>query len=408
MNRDSKNSSECNPFWLFPPNLAQEELNCLFVLDSHALIAPYNLPDWESEIEGVLRTLANEDRLFVSQHSLYQSSQERTSLLKVNYQRLLLWKQRIERPLQEHGNEFPLLRFSPELSDVMTTWANLSTATRTYIDSLDSALRRIQKWSWTDSITSLYRDLFSSERIIQHQPSSPQGPSNSADENSRSLVEFTDRHLNMLWRSLLSFSTERGKSIVLVTSVHNEEWIVSMEGTAFGIRPELFYEFKQATKQNLYAVSFSQFLAIHSVPKEVIIDSELFEYDEYSIPKDLYQTRGDVKKVMLNLITCVKGVVSDIRELDLDAILTTQKTLNRLIIQLEEVQLSLKENRESVYGLEKVDRLMDAAQQVSHYCHELQQQVDDDPETPNYEPTLELLEWECYQLLGLNGEPDHS
>ena len=64
----------------------------------------------------------------------------------------------------------------------------------------------------------------------------------------------------IIWKELLKYSKEAGKSIIFITGDTKDDWFLSQSGKTIGPRPELLAEFLKETNQSFYSYPTTTFL----------------------------------------------------------------------------------------------------------------------------------------------------
>jgi hypothetical protein len=280
---------DMDPFWLesvFPDPQAVFAFSCasptelsrhaVFALDTNVLLAPYLVePASLKDIERIYRKLAQQDRLFVPAQAAREYGKNRGKKIADVYQ--VVHDRASNLPATGDLN-CPILEGVPEYEAVKKCIEELRTKSKTLREALGNLKETLAAWGWNDRVSSLYRELFTGSRIINHAKS---------QEEVMQDLGFRTKHAVppgykdagkpdggigdlLIWLSLIDLGKKHSKPVIFVTNEEKADWYLRSGKETVLPRTELCLEFHRETNQNLALMDWRQFLECQEASPETL------------------------------------------------------------------------------------------------------------------------------------------
>ncbi len=283
-------SSADNVFQVRPSTIGALVRDCIFVLDTNVLIAPYEFGRTEADdISRIYRALASEGRLFIPKRVAQEFAGLRSDKLSEAYNKLHQWKSKIGGLKNTNDHQCPMLEGKEAYHQMIQASNNILEAKKAYTKSLDGVLEELKEWDWTDPISLLYSELFNSSRIVSHGVDSSEDRKKML-EQMRTLYAHkippgykdgakSDEGIGdyLIWLSMLELAKSKSRNIIFVSGEEKADWAVRMQNTTLGVRPELFYFFHNSTGCEFAMISFPQFLKLQNANPSTVVEAQSAE-----------------------------------------------------------------------------------------------------------------------------------
>ena len=260
------------------------DANVLVAFDTNALLLPYKLgKDDLSALADVYHKLAHQKRLFAPARSIREFVKHRDQKLA-----------EIVKGLNDKHSRISVaeLKLSPLLdgvsgySELEAAARAMETAYKTYKDMHAKLVEQIRAWRGDDPVTTVYKDVFTASRIIEHD-----------GENKDVLKEWETRLNNnippgykdakkadsgigdfLIWKALLWLGKEHKKDLIFITGEEKPDWFVRSGGEPLYPRPELVDEYRRASgNKNIRLSSLHDLLSEMKAPTAVVDEVRVVE-----------------------------------------------------------------------------------------------------------------------------------
>ena len=145
-----------------PKTLEQIKENCLVVLDTNVLLIPFDTgKESLQQIKSTYERLTQAKRLVIPGRVAREFAKNRSEKLKTIYQQISR-----KRNLSINRQAYPLLESSTEYQKLIDIEKEIDSKLSDYRKQVASLLSKINDWYWDDPVSSLYRELFSSDVVI--------------------------------------------------------------------------------------------------------------------------------------------------------------------------------------------------------------------------------------------------
>ncbi|WP_296684000.1 PIN domain-containing protein [Flavobacterium sp.] len=253
---------------------------CIFVMDTNALLVPYyaNTEDLEA-IREVLKDLIAKERFVVPGQVAREFANRRPEQIKEVFQKL---NRRLDTIKTFQVSQYPLLTSIEEYKELLGIEKEYSGFAKGYREhykeKLDSVLKKIKDWTWNDPVSSVYRELFNETVVIDLQ-----------FEKDKITKELERRYLHkippgykdqsksdegigdlLIWLTILDVGKIKNKSVVFVSGEEKSDWYYKSEGQTLYPRFELVTEFRlHSVNNSFHIIRFSEFLELMTSSKEL-------------------------------------------------------------------------------------------------------------------------------------------
>ena len=287
---------DVDPFWLekvFPDPAAvfgfeshgADDLaaTCIFVLDTNILVAPYELgPDSVQDIENIYRGLAKNDRLFVPAQAAREYGKIRGLKIAEVYKAV---QDRASTVPSTADLKCPILEGVQEYEIVKKKLEELRPRVRELTDALAELKDALTNWGWKDRVSTLYRELFTPDRIIEHGQIPADVTKNLAFRSAHSTPPSYKDASKMdggigdllIWYSLMAIAKKTGKDVVFVCNDGKADWSIRSNKEAILPRSELTLEFHRETGRTFAIMNWKRFLKSMNATAKTIEEAKILE-----------------------------------------------------------------------------------------------------------------------------------
>lgn len=295
--------------WQAAP-LKEVAVSCLVVLDSSVLLLPYEvMPATLGEINDKLRALVDDDRLRIPGHVAREFAQSRPMKLLELLQQINNKKSKLPKI---EGGKHPLLENIPAYQEVVEIEREIANLIVRYQNALSAVTSSIRSWEWSDPLSLIYGDLFTSANIIEltmdeasigeelefrNKFNIPPG----YKDGGKSTNTAGDL---VIWLTILQVGRETQRDLLLVTADHKSDWWHRGGGESIYPRFELVDEYRRASAGHTFSmVSLSELLDLVGASSEAVEDVRQEEEDSEeflsfsAVLTDWPQIRESVKEV---------------------------------------------------------------------------------------------------------------
>jgi hypothetical protein len=260
----------------FQPSPLQTILSdCLIVLDTNVLLIPYGTGRESLEqVRITYSTLTKQKRLVVPGQVAREFAQNRSEKLKTVFRQVSL-----KRNISLKRESYPLLESVPEYQELVKQERQLDSQLREYRDSVGSLLDAISSWYWNDPVSTLYRELFSTDVVHEQEIN-----------DDALLKDLERRQINkippgykdaakddggigdlVIWNTILDLGKSRGSHVVFVSGDEKADWWHHSDNKPLFPRFELVDEFRRISSgKSFYIISFAKLLELFGASSEVV------------------------------------------------------------------------------------------------------------------------------------------
>ncbi len=251
--------------------------DCLFIIDTNALLVPYTVSNKSlDEIGKIYKKLIDEKRLFIPGQTAREFVNRRPDKVKEIHSKLNQKKDKTNNIFAINTN-FPLLKSLTGQEELLQLEKEISEKLKEYTGYLAKVIRQVKDWTWNDPVSSLYKELFKEEIIVDIE----------LDEQLRK--DFDKRHSNkvipgykdagkqdegigdyLIWRTILTLGKDKSKSTIFVSGEEKPDWWYRSEKERLYPRFELVHEYERECSNSFHIVKLSELLEMFGADKAIV------------------------------------------------------------------------------------------------------------------------------------------
>ncbi len=284
-----------------PKPISSAKDDCIFVIDTNALLVPYHTTSQDLEyINLIFSSLIERRRLFIPGQVAREFASNRSDRIKELFQQL---NRRIN-TIQEFPNpNHLLLNGIPEYSkmiDIEKEFNEIAKKNKKeYKVQLDRLLNRIKEWSWNDPVSELYSKLFTKDVVFDFDVTDKESIKKELHRRYTNHIppgykdkEKADDGIGdlLIWFTILELGRKYKKSVILVSGEEKADWVIKSEGQVLCPRYELISEFAEASSgQSFHIIKLSELFGLMEGSAKLIneiksIENNLLFHPNFRIP----------------------------------------------------------------------------------------------------------------------------
>lgn len=251
----------------------------LVVLDTNVLLVLFDATEKNiSDIKSIYVKYKKENRFFIPARVAREFANNRATRIGDIFLQIRQIKDKLNTGAFKI-NPYPILEHSDDykgLSDSFEIIRKQIAQSKTYLENLES---QIQGWTWDDSVSVAYKEIFTPEIIIDVKRSKEEiekdllfrieykiapgyKDSKKPDDGVGDLV---------IWQTLLELAKEKNKDLLFVTNDQKNDWFYKQDKVGLYPKYELFDEFRRFTGgKSIAIVNFIKFLELSNAKAETI------------------------------------------------------------------------------------------------------------------------------------------
>ena len=252
---------------------------CLVVLDTGALLVPYKTGKESFEqIKKTYEQLVSANRLVIRGRVAREFAKQRSEMLGDIHKHIADLK---SQSFNRHSSPpYPLLESLPEYRQWMEVEKKIIEPWKERQRILADLVETIRSWRWNDPVSELYRELFSSDVVVDRIPEDE--AEFTADRDFRFKHKIPPGYKDsskedggvgdlLIWRTILAIGEEREEDVVFVSHDRKTDWWSQSGGASLYPRFELVDEFRRSSwNHSLHIIGFADLLSYFGAPPAVI------------------------------------------------------------------------------------------------------------------------------------------
>lgn len=260
----------------YPP-VEQVKYECVYVLDTNVLLAPYQTMGHASlqNIQDIYRNLIKEKRLVVPAQVAREFAANRLAVISTLIGKL---KDRQSELHEVKKEPYPLLDAMPEFKKFAEARDTVNKQMDQCRDAMGQLIARMEQWTYDDPVSEVYRKLFTAE-VIREPDMKEDVVKELGERQDNGLPpgykdkSKPDKGIGdfLIWKTLLRLAGEQKKSVVLVSNEIKPDWFHRTKNTRVFPRHELIEEFRRASgAQAFHIQDFAAFLKMLGAKDETV------------------------------------------------------------------------------------------------------------------------------------------
>lgn len=348
--------------------------DCFVVIDTNALLVPYNTGKESLEqIQKTYRKLVDDKRLLIPGQVAREFARNRANKITELFQQLN--RKRNSTPGLQKG-KYPLLESLEEYQDSVRLEGQIDRLLQQYRETLDKVLDYIRSWTWNDPVSVLYSQLFTQDVVfdISLNPEFLQ-----SDLNRRQLHSVPPGYKDsakddkgigdlLIWHTILEIGKTHNRSVIFVSGDEKADWWHRSESQPLYPRYELVDEFRRYSNgESFYIIAFSRFLDLYGASDKVVEEVRqkeiLAKQDELQIREKTLSERQSKILDFLRDFTLENGYPPTIREIGEAVGITSTSVVNYNLDALQQAGLIYRD-RNAIRGIRMVEALDEVSDTV--------------------------------------------
>ena len=259
--------------------------DCIFILDTNVLLLPYTTTSSGfEEIKKAFSKLIEKKQLYIPAQVAREFAKNRPEKIKNLFQQLSNIKSKVYKP---STGQYPLLESLPEYKEAIELEKQIQEINSQYSKKISELLNEIKNWRWNDPISSVYRDLFRPEIIIELSKNEDEIIKELERRNKYSIPPgFNDKSKDdlgvgdlIIWFTILEIAKKNNKDIIFVSGDEKNDWFYRSENQSLYPRFELITEFKNSIQdKTFHIVKLSQLLNLLGATEEAVQEVQINEF----------------------------------------------------------------------------------------------------------------------------------
>lgn len=279
------------------PKIEDVKDDCIFVLDTNALLVPFNTGSNSlDEIGHILTMLKNQNQLIIPDQVAREFANIRPSKIGEMFQTLNKKRNGMTDP---KIGSYPLLEKIDGYKEVLDIEKKIRDILKEYRNAIGMLVDTVKDWTWDDPVSQLYRRIltpeivftftFEKEDIIKqlryrYKHKIPPGfkDGGKEDEGIGDLL---------IWFTIIEIAKKYKKNIVFVSGDEKPDWYHRSDNIGLYPRFELISEFKNKCDDlSFHIIKLSDLLKLMGAKDEVISEVKIEEQLESDLKISKYFT----------------------------------------------------------------------------------------------------------------------
>lgn len=280
---------------------------CIFILDTNVLLLPYTTTSSGfDEIKKAFSKLIEKKQLFIPAQVAREFAKNRPEKIKNLFQQLNNIKSKVNKP---STGQYPLLESLTEYKEAIELEKQIQEVNSKYSKKISELLDEIKNWRWNDPISSVYRDLFKPEFIVEISKSEDDIINELERRNKYNIPPgFNDKSKDdlgvgdlIIWFTILEIAKEKNKDIIFVSGDEKNDWFYRSENQSLYPRFELITEFKNTiVDRTFHIIKLSQLLNLLGATEEAVQEVQINEFRVNTSVENIRTFINNIEKVIFN------------------------------------------------------------------------------------------------------------
>ena len=255
--------------------------NCVYIFDTMVLLVPY-LTSKESvqDFNKIFQNLKKNNKLFIPARVAREFAKNRGQKIAEAYNKIIESQERLNKS-QITLEKFPIFETNEDYIRLKEIESEISKLKDAYRENLRKLSEDLKNWKWNDPVSKMYRDIFTTDAIIEVKLSE--------DDLSKNLTFRYDHFIPpgykktdqnkpdggigdlIIWQTTLEIGRDKETDIIFVTNEEQNDWFYRHQGTAISPKHELLDEFRRFTNgKSISIVNLSTFLLSQQAQVETV------------------------------------------------------------------------------------------------------------------------------------------
>ncbi|RQO65184.1 hypothetical protein DBR43_30485 [Pedobacter sp. KBW06] len=240
-------------------SLSQIKDNCIFILDTNALLVPYSTGAGSlTEIGKIYALLKSKNQLLIPDQVAREFANNRPK--KIGEMFDAINKKRNGIPNLSIG-QYPLMEGMEGYTEALGIELEMKDILKRYHASIGKIVNEVKNWSWDDPVSLIYREIFTPEIVIKLEFDKDQIKKNLAYRYLHKIPPgYKDSSKDddgigdyLIWLAILQVGRSK-KNVVFVSGEEKPDWYHKSDKTALFPRFELITEFNDLSEGHHFQI----------------------------------------------------------------------------------------------------------------------------------------------------------
>lgn len=261
--------------------LEQLSKEAVFVLDTNVLLIPYDTNEKNlNDIKQIYLKYKASNRLFIPTRVAREFANNRANKIGDVFLQVRQLKNNLNSGYFKI-EKYPLLEQNKDFQDLLKQFELIQKSLKVSRKLLDNIESHIQSWTWNDSVSNSYNEIFSSDIIVEVQKSCEE-----LEKDLAFRIEYKvapgykdSKKLDdgigdlVIWQTILEIGKNLDKDVIFVTNDQKNDWFYKQDKVGLYPKFELFDEFRRFTNgKSIAIINFVKFLEISDADAKTIED----------------------------------------------------------------------------------------------------------------------------------------
>lgn len=253
--------------------------NAIIVLDTNVLLVPFDTNEKNVEdIKDIYLKYKKEKRFFISSRTAREFANNRANRIGDIFLQLRQLKENLNSGYFKI-NQYPILENNHDYQKLQQEFDAVQKSIKTSRKHLDSLEAHIQGWTWNDNVSLAYKEIFTSDIIVEMQKNKEElekelafrieykvapgyKDSKKPDDGIGDLI---------IWQTILEIAKANNQDLIFVTNDQKNDWFYKQDKIGLYPKYELFDEFRRYTGgKSIAIINFVKFLELSKAKAQTI------------------------------------------------------------------------------------------------------------------------------------------
>lgn len=255
--------------------------SCIFVLDTNVLFVPFDASEKSAvEIKNIFKKLKEKKRLYIPARVAREFANNRAKRIGELFLKIRQTKDNLNIG-QFKIDDYPILEGTANYLNLKNSFSKIVELIKESRKELENIESNIKNWNWNDNVSKMYKDIFTSETIIEVKKAKED-----IIEDLKFRIEYKvapgykdsgkiDDGIGdlIIWTTILEIAKDQNKDLIFVSNDQKNDWFYKQDKIGLYPKFELFDEFRRYTGgKNIHIINFPKFLELQNAKEETIIE----------------------------------------------------------------------------------------------------------------------------------------
>ncbi len=276
------------------PSINSIKDNCIFVLDTNALLVPFSTGSQSlDEISKIFNNLKKKKQLKVPDQVAREFADNRPKKIGEMFHALNQKRNGMNSPTI---GSYPLLEKLEEYGEALSFEKEINELLKKYRTSIGKVIDTVKSWSWDDPVSIIYKKIFTPDIIHQikfdklevekdleyrYKHKIPPGYKDNSKEDS-GIGDY------LIWLAIKDIGEKYKKNVVFVSGDEKPDWYHKSDKLPLYPRFELLTEFNNISgNKSFHIIRLSELLNVMGADEQVVSEvktEEQLEIERFATP----------------------------------------------------------------------------------------------------------------------------